>query len=483
MADHHLPDDPRHWPDDPFRLLGVEPPVSEQDLKRAYTRLIRRFKPEHHPEEFRRIREAYETALERAKWFGFFRAFPSPEPPPAEPPAAVEPAAPAAPEETGPTPAESAPVEPPAASSDRDLEPPRPIIVDPVEEAWKLAVGNQRPEAYVQLLELDRLHPERPDLALRLYWLLAVQPELDVDRSRHHWLAAALTRSRLSSVILELYRRELESHGDIGLQEPYSRLLEVEATGASLLWAARQRLAVAGPGRAWAAMDCDLRALAGRVGRLEETAWLSYLVAVMGHACFDQPAPVYQRCTELLASLRHLELRESWAFDQIEEQQQLGKVWKLSRMAPEPVRDVVRIAWAAPGEGWKKALVRATAWAAEDPATAMFQFDRAKLDPACQQVLNAFQQLLDEACSPRTIAYPPGLIRGLMREFVSKHGRDNYQGLRPQLIRFLVREAIDPEELVAACEVDSGLGPRGLIDYVRTDPVLRMVWRTVHAGE
>jgi hypothetical protein len=481
MADH-LPDDLRHWPDDPFRLLGVEPPASEQDLKRAYTRLIRRFKPEHHPEEFRRIRAAYESALEQAKWFGFFRAFPTPESVAGEP-AAAEPAPQPAPAESVPRAPDAAPAEPSAASSDRELEPPRPIIIDPVEEAWKLAIGNNRVEAYIQLLELDRLHPERPDLPVRLYWLLAVQPELDADRCRHDWLAAALTRSRLSGAILELYRRELECHTAAALQEPYAHLLEVEAAGGNLLLAARQRLEVAGPGRAWAVLDGDLRALSAQSARLDETAWLSYLVSVMGHTCFEQPMPVYQRCIDLLADLRHLELRESWAFDQIEETQQLAQIWKYSRMTPEPVREVVRLAWAAPGEAWKKALVRATAWAAEDPTSALFQMDQATHDPACQQVLSTFQRLLSELPDARTAEYPPGLIRGLMREFVSKHGRGNYQGLRPELIRFLVREAIDPEELVAACAVDSALGPRALIEHVRTDPVLRLVWRTIHAGK
>ncbi len=67
-----LPDDPRDWPHDPFLLLGVEPSATETDVKRAYTRLIRRFKPEHFPEQFRRVREAYEAALQRAKWLSYF---------------------------------------------------------------------------------------------------------------------------------------------------------------------------------------------------------------------------------------------------------------------------------------------------------------------------------------------------------------------------------------------------------------------------
>ena len=54
-----LPDDVRRWPSDPFKLLGVPRNVPPRDLKRAYTRLIRSYKPEHSPDEFRRIRAAH----------------------------------------------------------------------------------------------------------------------------------------------------------------------------------------------------------------------------------------------------------------------------------------------------------------------------------------------------------------------------------------------------------------------------------------
>src|SRR4051794_1748542 len=69
MDDHALPENPRDWPADPVALLGVPRSVSETDLKRAYTRLIRKYKPEHAPEEFRRIREAYEAAIEMSRWY------------------------------------------------------------------------------------------------------------------------------------------------------------------------------------------------------------------------------------------------------------------------------------------------------------------------------------------------------------------------------------------------------------------------------
>src|SRR5947207_1749004 len=80
MPAPELPDDPREWPADPFALLGVEPGASEAEIRRAYARLIRRFKPEHAPEQFRRIREAYEACLRTGRWF----FSPPPDRPPAE---------------------------------------------------------------------------------------------------------------------------------------------------------------------------------------------------------------------------------------------------------------------------------------------------------------------------------------------------------------------------------------------------------------
>ncbi|MEE9395047.1 MAG: J domain-containing protein [Planctomycetota bacterium] len=51
---------------DPFEVLGVEPGADRKTIKRAYIALVKRFKPEHFPDEFQRIRAAYETLRESA---------------------------------------------------------------------------------------------------------------------------------------------------------------------------------------------------------------------------------------------------------------------------------------------------------------------------------------------------------------------------------------------------------------------------------
>lgn len=55
-------DDPawEHLPDDPLAFFGLQGEFDRRDLKRSYNRWLRRFKPEHFPAEFQKIRTAFE---------------------------------------------------------------------------------------------------------------------------------------------------------------------------------------------------------------------------------------------------------------------------------------------------------------------------------------------------------------------------------------------------------------------------------------
>lgn len=62
MTDHlsEVIDD---WPLNPFEVLGVPRTADKSDVRRAYSALIRRFRPETHSRHFQRIRESYEAVL------------------------------------------------------------------------------------------------------------------------------------------------------------------------------------------------------------------------------------------------------------------------------------------------------------------------------------------------------------------------------------------------------------------------------------
>ncbi len=71
--DPQLPDT-----DDPWELLGLEPDADERAAKRAYARLIRQFRPDRSPDEFKRIRAAYELVRDGNAFATVF--FDTPEP-------------------------------------------------------------------------------------------------------------------------------------------------------------------------------------------------------------------------------------------------------------------------------------------------------------------------------------------------------------------------------------------------------------------
>ena len=48
-------------PEDPYIVMSLDRSATAQDVRQAYFRLVRQYTPEAHPEEFQRIRAAYET--------------------------------------------------------------------------------------------------------------------------------------------------------------------------------------------------------------------------------------------------------------------------------------------------------------------------------------------------------------------------------------------------------------------------------------
>jgi hypothetical protein len=168
MADD-LADDPENWPRDPYALLGVRPGIDARELRKKYNSLIRRFKPEQYPEQFRRIREAYDQVLLQEQWRRFD---PPPESsPPIEPPL--------------PDSREAAPIDdlPPAPPKDTWTAPPPQRALDSeLARLWTLAETGMVDEAYRGLRELEREHPGSREIAIRRYWLVTAFPELEPAR-------------------------------------------------------------------------------------------------------------------------------------------------------------------------------------------------------------------------------------------------------------------------------------------------------------
>lgn len=63
----------------PWGVLGLRPTGDTQAVRRAYAGLIRQYRPDSHPREFARVRQAYEQAQEQASYFSQYEDGPDDE--------------------------------------------------------------------------------------------------------------------------------------------------------------------------------------------------------------------------------------------------------------------------------------------------------------------------------------------------------------------------------------------------------------------
>ncbi len=205
-----LPDDCSFWPGDARTLFGLAPDASRRDLKRAYSKLIRRFKPEHAPEQFRRLREAFEELDQQFEWREQFSW-------------RFEEAVPDAPLCAGTTLGDSgkkidiatdSPYEMPLNS--REMPTTTTINTDRI---WQRGLdGGDLDSVYHELIgyhELtgSALSGRQTDIDFaRLYWILTLSPECDSARDPCCWLIDGIrklgTDNRLTALLsTEVHRR------------------------------------------------------------------------------------------------------------------------------------------------------------------------------------------------------------------------------------------------------------------------------------
>jgi hypothetical protein len=470
MSAEPLTDDMANWPTDPFALLGVEPGAADADVKRAYTRLVRRFKPEHHPDQFRLIREAYEACQERAAWYRPDPVEYSPPPPPrpvSRPPAPRPPAADA----------EHEPV------VDPWVEPAPPG--DPVEEAWELAIVGQEAEAYCELLRLHDAGHGGPTLSLRLYWLLAVNAALDPQRTRHHWLADALTRSEFRGPAVELYRRELETDPAEALDGqfdsgPYAAALARGGSAAALLGVVRWRVCAAGR-RNWAnRIRRDLVAVRDALVMSDEAGWLGLLVLAAGWVAWTESLETSHYLREEIAGLTHLQLSQSPLFDRMEEVEQVSKdvEWGRYTQLPPAVFSLAMISFADPGYA-RPAEVEAAAVALSgwgDNVLTKLDTLFVKRPHHLHLLFREFHQYLRVRGMADPDDIPADLLRGLARRLDVRRTRPYAESLRAEIVQLLLENAVHPLELAASLDRDPDESYSRMAGRLQGDLAVQVAW-------
>lgn len=186
MSDSHLPDDVSQWPHDPFAILGVDRRADEKTLRSAYVRLIRHFKPEQHPEAFRRIRDAYEFLREGVGQWQYLDGG----------------------AETRSPHRDAAKQNPP----DTGTLKPADVALGPADEAWLAAENDDLAGAYARLRALHAEQPDDEHLCVRLYWIARLAPQIDPTVPRLEWLRQAIRHGHRGGMAATLYAREVERY-------------------------------------------------------------------------------------------------------------------------------------------------------------------------------------------------------------------------------------------------------------------------------
>jgi hypothetical protein len=400
--------------------------VSERDLKRAYLALIRRYKPEHAPEEFRRIREAYESIRDRGTGFGPAGWF-------VPPPAGV-------------------------VLTEWDELPPAAASPGPAPEAlWDLACTGDLGHAYAQLRALADGPAPAAGLFARLYWLQVVLPALEPGRPALDWLVRGVLHDASAWSLRELLRREVYSQPSLAMSESWLRLMAGGVRSDLLVEAAGLRWRAATALKRWDVIGDDIGRLRAMSRVPDDRAWLPCLIAAASRLAWcDRPWP--DRTRPLLDEIKALDyLHDEFSAELLELDHALesARAWNKMKASvnacPRALHALMPVSW----QGIPAVvhpLVRAYA---EDLARRPFQAlafcddIRAKVPAVFGHLTTLLHELLQTLAHPEDARAPEELSRLVVR-FLAPGVWREHAAFRTRLLAFCLKYAVPPDAVASS---------------------------------
>ncbi|MEZ6143072.1 MAG: J domain-containing protein [Zavarzinella sp.] len=343
----HLPADHRKWPVDPFELLGVTRSSTEKDAKRAYTRLIKQYKPEHAPEQFQLIRKAYESV----QWYLKLYA-----PEPATTETEELPAPISEPEQTS-TPIDEnsfinefaenpLPPDKPLLASDldqlfgrtasdkpppvKDLPPP-PEVEKPSDICWNMVMAGETVEAYQLLQQLLEKPSRKAEAYFQLYWLLTFHPELDPTRQPIEYLIRLLEIDASSHRVIQAVQQELNKSPEAALSDQWEAMLPKLPRSSDLCKLLTFRIEVLCDLREYEVVLDLLKLYSAAISIDNELELLNLLVKIMGRVVWFPQRPecveVRKFCLQSIRDLEHLSVQASQTFDDLDYLRETVSSW------------------------------------------------------------------------------------------------------------------------------------------------------------
>lgn len=440
MSESHLPDDLRQWPDDPYAVLGIGPGTGFRQFRKAYASLIRIYKPEQYPAEFRRIRDAYESLKDWIRWQ---------EEESGGPPAHTDDSF----GETGGFQFTAASHEAFDSEAGRSFE-------SELDALWDMARLGDLAEAYRKLAEVDRRSPGQEEVCLRGYWMLTLWPSLDPGRQSAEWLVAGLRRNGLGGRLLELYGAELENNPQEAAGDRAAGLLESAAPAARLVELAALRWKGVPIPQRFSLIAADLRRLEHRTEE-DEGAWASLLFAALDHLAWDTADPSRSLAAECWRKL------ESWAAQNQKLAGSLARCDLLlelvrgrnamlaslgaSREFFEPLYHLIPELWMRPVEAVRRPLLNLLKPLVEAPWSGLERLDRlgAQAGAVLHHLGRAIVALYQRSPASWTHSNTDRLldeVNGFLSAMAARLDPADYEALRPIILRVCTREGMTVQQ-------------------------------------
>jgi hypothetical protein len=479
LTDGSLPDDLSQWPADPHKLFGIGPTADMRDLRRAYAALIRRFKPEHHPRQFRRIRDAYESLEWQVRWR---ERGPTLEPEDVDDEIAQAPSDEVRSVESGAQHQNNPPPSTTPAIEPTSIE--RPQAEDNIDLVWSRVIrhGGDWQIIYRQLVHATERATTDEVLFCRLYWLLTVAPHADSERKPVEWLAAGLARNTSTPRLMSLYFQELNRRPQEALRERSRVLLTQDRPTWQLAELARHRWRALRVLDRLEEIDVDQRLLRGPFisAREEWVQLLMTAVEVLVWSNGEAVAIQLGECLREIEQMTDVQLGLAVALDRHELLLELAGDYRRDQAGqydhldfPKGLLQLLPELWLNSDVGQLRLVEILGSWV-DHPEIALDGLE--SLNQMCRVTLSYFTDLLTSLAPRDHEDNTAGARRRSIEHLVETHEWRIYRACREQLCQYCLRTGVWLDEILDVMHTDpryADLADGTASSYLREDLPLK----------
>lgn len=471
-----LPENLEDWPESPYEILGVSHENSEREVRSAYVKLIKIFKPEKFPEHFRRIRDAYDRISQYLK------------------------------------------LNSRADDGQREIlnlgnglqvsinfddEKPETRPITSHAEVEEFEIASARPEQIRTIYE-ELKHRSEIDQAdhsdyLQMHWMTYCFPEFDDHRTAFQWLMTGLKKLGLDTRLVQVLKSRIELEPTLILDQAVTDLLMSQPNSFLLTTLADLRWSIAVKSNHLDLIKSDLKSLRPVVleGQHDPHGWIRLTAKAIECLGWSQEKTetLCKRLHDEIDQLQEFQFEVDSELDRLEFVTHLQKMWAHMRNSrvrliqetgslipatwshrfgeiPAAELDNVIIDWS------EKVLERATYPIRQFDDLANMSLGNFDGSAVLRYLLNFFENRFSLRMQRRQ---PDKNMKYRIQSFLGRCESITYSELRMRILEFCCDEWVEPYELMAFIaqepQFEAVCNEYGLLQSLADDLSLQLVFR------